>query len=241
MQGWFFPESMRFTAILLACTLFGCSTNYSVDSKDLYKPDTTPLGSLADKNRAPADSAPHPASTTNRGMTASRSAWPAPFEPAAGKLCARVAARSVSIRMQPRATAVQFGQLPAGGRVQLAARTADGWVGFDPGSAQAANVGIFRLRWVLAAEAFAPGDSCQSLPLVVAPPAGCLLLAPRPMPVREQPASGASLLSTIPAGSYARVVAQLSGPGQWVEVLVPGKATHGFVTAADASFSGPCQ
>ena len=26
-------------------------------------------------------------------------------------------------------------------------RTADGWLGFDPGVAQAANVGIFRLRW----------------------------------------------------------------------------------------------
>jgi hypothetical protein len=32
--------------------------------------------------------------------------------------------------------------------ITVAARSKGGWLGFDPGVTQAANVGLFRLRWV---------------------------------------------------------------------------------------------
>ncbi|HLC05500.1 MAG TPA: hypothetical protein VJK02_20880 [Anaerolineales bacterium] len=42
-----------------------------------------------------------------------------------------------------------FGTISAGETHEALARTADGWVGFDPGVAQAANVGLARHRWIL--------------------------------------------------------------------------------------------
>ena len=42
-----------------------------------------------------------------------------------------------------------FGTISAGEAHEALARTADGWVGFDPGVAQAANVGLARHRWIL--------------------------------------------------------------------------------------------
>ena len=62
-----------------------------------------------------------------------------------------------------------FGTASAGDQTLALARTNDGWIGFDPGVAQAGNVGRTRLRW------YAPGTSltfdpanCQNnLPLVL--------------------------------------------------------------------------
>lgn len=41
-----------------------------------------------------------------------------------------------------------FGTLPAGETHEVLARTADGWIGFDPGIAQAGNTGLARHRWI---------------------------------------------------------------------------------------------
>ena len=53
-----------------------------------------------------------------------------------------------------------FGTMSAGDTYEALARTADGWVGFDPGVAQAANVGLARHRWILLNASVAP--SCLS-------------------------------------------------------------------------------
>jgi len=49
-----------------------------------------------------------------------------------------------------------FGTISVGDTHEALARTADGWVGFDPGVAQAANVGLARHRWVLLNATTAP-------------------------------------------------------------------------------------
>ena len=48
----------------------------------------------------------------------------------------------------PDATSDVFGMLPSGDEFEALARTADGWVGFDPGIAQAGNIGLAHHRWV---------------------------------------------------------------------------------------------
>jgi hypothetical protein len=48
----------------------------------------------------------------------------------------------------PDITSDVFGMVP-GGTYPALARTADGWVGFDPGVAQAGNIGLAHHRWVL--------------------------------------------------------------------------------------------
>lgn len=53
-----------------------------------------------------------------------------------------------------------FGILPAGETHEVLARTADGWLGFDPGVAQAGNVGLAHHRWVFMNISVSP--SCLS-------------------------------------------------------------------------------
>lgn len=49
-----------------------------------------------------------------------------------------------------------FGTIPAGETHEVLARTADGWIGFDPGIAQAGNVGLARHRWIELNAALSP-------------------------------------------------------------------------------------
>src|SRR5262245_59354462 len=69
--------------------------------------------------------------------------------PAAVGPCNVSSANPVNIYTLPSAAATQFGTLGPGDTVEATARTADGFYGFEPGVAQAGNVGIFRLRWIL--------------------------------------------------------------------------------------------
>ena len=48
----------------------------------------------------------------------------------------------------PDGTSDVFGTISTGETFEALARTADGWLGFDPGVAQAGNVGLARNRWV---------------------------------------------------------------------------------------------
>jgi len=48
----------------------------------------------------------------------------------------------------PDATSDVFGSFPPTDTYRALARTADGWVGFDPGIAQAGNIGLAHHRWV---------------------------------------------------------------------------------------------
>jgi hypothetical protein len=237
---------MRAYLALLGLTLAACSSSNETTPAErlnnLGKPALTPLGSTADRDTpaARAASAPVPArASAYEPISTEQATWPAPFVP--GATCQLTARQAATIRTRPRADAPQFGQLAAGDKVQLAARTADGWVGFNPGTAQAANVGIFRLRWVRAAEAFDLNESCAKLPVVQAPPLGCLLMAVQAVPVHPHPVAGTSRLSTIPAGSYAQVVRTGMGGEKWTEVRVPGSGMHGYVAPNNLNFSGDCQ
>ncbi len=56
----------------------------------------------------------------------------------------------------PDALSPVFGTVPAGETHEVLARTADGWIGFDPGIAQAVNVGLARHRWIQLNAALSP-------------------------------------------------------------------------------------
>jgi len=65
--------------------------------------------------------------------------------------------------------------LPAGDRERVAAMMADGWIGFAPGVAQAANVGLFSLHWVQKGDTIKLEGACSNLPVVAnLPPTACL-------------------------------------------------------------------
>ncbi|GAB3827510.1 SH3 domain-containing protein [Hymenobacter jeollabukensis] len=229
--------------LLSSCLLLACSQEKPADAAVDSGPPPVPADSLVSDPDSPVTPVP-PAiiSGTADSATSAAVVWPVPFQPTAANRCARVAARAATVYQRPGAKAPKFGQLTSGENVTLLARTADGWVGFDPATAQAANVGVFRLRWVRAADAFGPAaPACADLPLVQAPPAGCLLMATHPVPVRARPAGNAAQISLIPAGSYARIRAQTSATGKgWTEIEVPGQAAPGYVAEADVNLNGPC-
>lgn len=64
---------------------------------------------------------------------------------------------ALTVYRLPDATSTEWSTLAAGEVIpNVEARTADGWIGFDPGVAQAPNVGLYRLRWVQDTVTFVP-------------------------------------------------------------------------------------
>lgn len=61
----------------------------------------------------------------------------------------------------PDSTSGIFSTVSTGDTYEALARTADGWIGFDPGVPQAPNVGLARHRWVLLNVTTSP--SCLSI------------------------------------------------------------------------------
>lgn len=63
--------------------------------------------------------------------------------------CMLTAINSLAAYRLPDDDSDKFGVVDPGDTVEALARTVEGWVGFDPGVAQAGNKGLARHRWVL--------------------------------------------------------------------------------------------
>lgn len=70
--------------------------------------------------------------------------------------CMFTANEDVTAYRLPENTSDVFGVIAPGESFEVLARTADGWVGFDPGIAQAGNIGLAHHRWVLLNAAVSP-------------------------------------------------------------------------------------
>lgn len=80
--------------------------------------------------------------------------------PSSTAVCTFTANESVTVYRLPDSTSDVFGVISPGETFEVLARTADGWVGFDPGIAQAGNIGLAHHRWVLLSATISP--SCLS-------------------------------------------------------------------------------
>ena len=114
---------------------------------------------------------------------------------------------------RPDSSATVFGILPAGEPVDITVKTESGWLGFDPGTAQAANTGSFRYRWLT------PGtisDSTDTLETIWAPEPGITyVMTYDEVPVFTEPDTGSVQLTTL-AGNSAAEATETSG--NWVKV-----------------------
>ena len=79
------------------------------------------------------------------------------------------AGEDIQAYMRPSLDADAFGILTTGDQVAVHARTADGWLGFDPGIAQARNIGLLRLRWIPESHCEISGGALVDIPLAWAP------------------------------------------------------------------------
>ena len=162
---------------------------------------------------------------------------------AGGGACQYTATLDVTIYTRPSTSADEFSMQGAGFSIQPTARTSGGWLGFDPGVAQAANIGPFRLRW-LPPGSGAQTDGCSSLPVVWAPlPGVCYDMPMEDTNVYASPDTSAAVLAVLHLGEFAAVLGTTAG-GDWARVdLGPGNTgSHaiGWVEAASLNVNGPC-
>ncbi len=136
-----------------------------------------------------------------------------------------------------------FEIMPSGMPVYVFAESADGWIGFDPGIPQAANVGPFRLRWVQEGGAFSLQGACDTLPVIEPPPTGvCFTMAMTDFPVFAAPSAESEIMTVIESDEYISMISQPS-PG-WYQVDLSvgsvGLEGKGWVQAKWINLNGPC-
>ncbi|MBN2609534.1 MAG: hypothetical protein JXA64_10510, partial [Candidatus Fermentibacteraceae bacterium] len=141
---------------------------------------------------------------------------------------------------RPDTASVVFAVLSPGDTLDISAITCSGWLGFDPGVAQAGNTGSFRYRWISPDGAFTLRGDTGRLPCVWAPEALVVyvmtfadtpvLLSPDSLSVAVDtlPADGAAALEMIDGGWL--MVDPSRGPA--------GEGSPGWVRSADVSITG---
>jgi hypothetical protein len=158
------------------------------------------------------------------------------------EVCTVTPTVDVTAYQRPSVEAPVFGVLSKGESTVITGKTTDGWFAFDPGIAQAANVGPFRYRWFENGEAVRLEGDCSELPIVVGPATGvCFAMAGHDVPIRAQPDATAAIVATMRYGDYTEVVGRL---GEWLEVDVRVGSLQGeglgWLLSDDVDFNGPC-
>jgi hypothetical protein len=128
--------------------------------------------------------------------------------------------------------------------VTISGRTADGWLGFDPGVAQAANIGVFRLRWIPPGAPIALSGDCASVPVEpwVPAPGVCYQMSMGPVEVHTAADPTSAVSHALAVGEFVAVTGRT--PTGWLFVNgndgnLPG--VIGFIAAAEMNASGPCE
>ncbi|MCL4257277.1 MAG: hypothetical protein KJZ53_01965 [Anaerolineales bacterium] len=154
--------------------------------------------------------------------------------------CVARSSSHVTIYSRPHTEADVFVEVQDGLMQPLTARTVRGWLGFDPGVAQAANLGPFRLRWLWHADVSLSGN-CAALPEVWAPLDNyCYNMPMDAVLVYEQPSASARVITTLQQGQFAAVMG-LTEDG-WAEADLElgntGLSGTGWVDAQTLNLNG---
>jgi hypothetical protein len=158
--------------------------------------------------------------------------------------CEIVAESEVTVYERPGSEATVFGSMPPGLRVNVEGRTSDGWLGFEPGIAQAANVGVFRLRWVHESSAIRLEGACDAIPELVGPPAGvCFTMPMDEVHVYAEPDVSSEMIATMLPGDYTAVVSRTTD--DWVRVDLSvgntGLDLKGWIQGTTLNLNGSCE
>ncbi|MEX1249030.1 MAG: SH3 domain-containing protein [Anaerolineales bacterium] len=182
---------------------------------------------------------PGPAATPTTGATpTAASAYPWPDE---SGTCTLVTNDVTVLYDRPSAEAQVFSEVEAGFTAVVTGRTADGWVGFDPGIAQAANIGIFRLRWVHFDEVSLSGD-CVGVPQAswVPEPDVCYVMPMENVNVYSGANTTANVIATLSVEDFAAVIGFTNNG--WAQVDLgagnTGQSGIGWMQESDLNVSG---
>jgi hypothetical protein len=158
--------------------------------------------------------------------------------------CELVVTKALTAFARPSTAAAVFGQITPSDTRPVGGMTADGWIGFDPGVAQAANVGPFRLRWVQKSDATKLTGACDAThaPVVATlPPTACFEMFMDQTKVYATANKSSPVIVTAKPEDYAQVIA---ANDKWLQLdLKVGTLKQnkiGWIDRADANFNGPC-
>jgi hypothetical protein len=162
--------------------------------------------------------------------------------PTAMVSCDVTAPNGATVYQRPSAASDEFGMLTSSDTIHPTAKTADGFYGFTPDIAQAGNVGLFRLRWVLKTADITATPGCANLPTVVAPIAGICYAMMGDTPIYSSPNTTSALITTMHLNDYAMVTARNA---DWLtldlNVASPSMNKLGYLEESKlGGLNGPC-
>ncbi|MGA2112526.1 MAG: hypothetical protein ABSG98_10325 [Anaerolineales bacterium] len=209
------------TSILVACGPSGLAAGPSQ-----VPPTPTPAVVTA------PTAIPSPAPTSTKAPT------PTPAE------CEVVAVANTTVYERPGPLAPVFGTLSSGNSEPVGGWTTNGWLGFEPGVAQAANMGVFRLRWVENTNSIRLQGPCSQVPVEPwVPTVGvCYDMAMADTTVHYLATTGSVVLATMQTGDFAAVTGKTSTGFARVDLLsgFPQRPIKGWVQSSDLNMNGPC-
>jgi len=126
-----------------------------------------------------------------------------------GNECILVCLDSVDVFTRPDSSAMLMSSLTSRDKVAISGRTADGWLGFDPGVAQAANIGSFRLRWISADAQYVTDRELSSIPVVWGPQADITYaMIYETSPIYSEPDSNSAVVDSVPSSCAAAIASR---------------------------------
>jgi photosystem II stability/assembly factor-like uncharacterized protein len=184
-----------------------------------------------------------PSSPTQTQPTLPPTWTPEPTEIPVLDFCQMTSQGDVTVYLRPHLDSEIFDSLPEGMSMPVDARTADGWLGFDPGIAQAANIGPFRLRWVQEDAGIQLEGPCEDLPVVEGlPPNVCFMMIMEEIPIFAAPISASRKITTLQPEDYIQVVSRTIDNWLHVDLSVgtPNLDETGWMDGRIANYNGPC-
>ncbi|UCF61689.1 MAG: hypothetical protein JSV37_03115, partial [Anaerolineaceae bacterium] len=145
--------------------------------------------------------------------------------------------------LRPSSEAEIFDAIPDGIKFVVEGRTADGWVGFNPGIPQAPIIGVFRYRWIPENSDFRLEGACEDIPIVESPPANvCFAMAMEAIPVYAEPDTSSGIVVTLEREGYVEVKHITADQWLMVDLNVGslGISQAGWIKSLGARFNGPC-
>lgn len=202
-----------------------------------------PSGPAAGPSQVAATSIPvevsAPTATPSPAPTSTKAPTPTPPE------CEVVAVANTTVYDRPSLASPVFGNMSAGDTAPVGGWTPNGWLGFEPGVAQAANMGVFRLRWVENTSSIRLQGPCSQIPVEPWVPAVgvCYDMAMSDTAVHYLASTGSVVLATMHPGDFAAVTGVTSTGFARVDLLggFPQRPIKGWIQSSDLNLNGPCE
>lgn len=159
-------------------------------------------------------------------------------------MCLTAVTGTTTVYSRPSAEAAVFGEIAPVEIVQLAGKTEDGWLGFEPGTAQAPNVGLLRLRWIPPETPNDLSPGCIEVPTVPTLSAdACYVMTHGTATVLTEASASGSVLETF-SEDFREATGRVEVAGATyfrVESLAGVESsTVGYVNADEVDQNGPC-